>query len=297
MEVPSVSSGTSCCPRPAADGPADAATAAQVRAYYELLGDLYRAAWDGSVHFSVYAGDEPQAEAAAATERMLADEAGFAPGMSVLDVGCGAGGPALTIAAHSGAHVTGVDLVPGHVEDARRAAAERGLSELTTFVEGDALELPFPDASFDHVYCIESAYHALDKARYYRECARVLRPGGFFVGTDWLQGDEGTPEERDRYLAALVRTQATGRLIRRDELRVHLEASGLGVLLVENLAARGDVTRNWEPAAPEVWPRLAAAARRGSPEALRVWRAGARNLAEAAQAGAVIFGHWVARKP
>jgi sterol 24-C-methyltransferase len=272
------------------------AAAAEVRSYYELLGDLYRAAWGESLHFAVFAGAESRAEAAAATERMLADEAGFASGMSVLDVGCGTGGPAVTIAEATGVHVTGVDLVPYHVDLARRRAADRGLGDTTTFVVADATGLPFPDASFDHVYAIESAYHASDKARFYAECARVLRPGGSFVGTDWMRGD-GLTEEGERELAAVRRHHAIPSLIGLTELRGHLEACGLVADVVEDLSARGDVLRNWEPLGADVWPKLAGAARNGRPEALRTWRAGARALAVAAGSGAFILGHWHARKP
>lgn len=55
----------------------------------------------------------------AAVERGIAERGGFAPGMAVLEVGSGVGGPAVTIAAHSGAHVTGLDL------EERRARAAR----------------------------------------------------------------------------------------------------------------------------------------------------------------------------
>ena len=111
---------------------------------------------------------------------MLVDEAGIGPGMRLLDVGCGTGAVAVAIAQRSGAHVTGIDLVPGHVERAKAHAAEQGLDDRTAFVEGDATAMPFTDAAFDCVYAIESAYHAADKTRFYGECARVLRPGGCF---------------------------------------------------------------------------------------------------------------------
>lgn len=228
---------------------------------------------------------------------MLADEGGFGPGMSVLDVGCGSGGPALTIAEHSGAHVTGVDLVPRHVELAGRRAAALGLADRTTFIEADATRLPFPAASFDHVYAIESAYHATDKPRLYAECARVLRPGGSFVGTDWLRGDDANEEERDRHLEPVRRHHAIPSLVGLSDVRAQLEASGLVPEVVQDLAERGDVLRNREPLSQEAWPRLAVAVQGGRPEALRTWRAGAQALEAAARAGAFVIGFWLARKP
>jgi sterol 24-C-methyltransferase len=272
-------------------------SAPEVRSYYELLGDLYRAAWGDSIHFSVFRDGESRDEAARATERMLADEGGFGPGTSVLDVGCGSGGPALNIAEHSGARVTGIDLVPRHVDLARAKAVERGLAGQTTFVEGDATSQPFEDASFDHVYAIESAYHATDKARFYAECARVLRPGGCFLGTDWLRGHGADDQERTRHLLAVRRHHAIPSLIGLDAVRAHLEEAGLIPEVVEDLAERGDLKRNWEPLDLAAWPRLAAAVNGAPPEALSAWRAGAQALAEAARSGALIIGVWRARRP
>jgi sterol 24-C-methyltransferase len=277
-------------------GAADAATPAAVRSYYELLGDLFRAAWGESLHFAVYSGTQTRDEAAAATERMIAEDGGFGPGMSVLDVGCGSGGPAMTMATQWQVHVTGVDLVPAHVGRAREQAAARGLDDRTAFLEADATRLPFPDASFDHVYAIESAYHAPDKARFYAECARVLRHGGSFLGTDWLHGDGGAGEDGERLLEPVRRHHAIPSLVGLAELRTHLEDCGLEPQVVQDLAERGDILRNWEPR-PEIWPKLVGAARNGPPGALREWRAGAAATEAAAREGALIFGYWHARKP
>jgi cyclopropane fatty-acyl-phospholipid synthase-like methyltransferase len=266
-----------------------------VRSYYELLGDLLRASWGDSLHFAYYSETDTRDEAAAATERMLAREGGFAPGMCVLDVGCGTGGPALTIADESGVHVTGVDLVPRHVERARERATAMGLEDGTAFLEADAMRLPFADGTFDAVYAIESAYHAPDKPGFYAECARVLRPGGSFLGTDWLHGDGWDGHRGQELLEPVLRHHASRSLIGLDDVRAHLEGCGLDALVVENLAERGDVTRNWEPR-PEIWPKLAVAARSAPPSALREWRAGVRAIDAAARAGALIIGYWHARK-
>src|SRR5215470_8731921 len=78
-----------------------------VRDYYQAVTPLYREGWGDSFNFPPFAGAETLPEATAAQERRIADEGGFRPGWRVLDVGCGIGRPALTIAAHSGAAVTG----------------------------------------------------------------------------------------------------------------------------------------------------------------------------------------------
>jgi SAM-dependent methyltransferase len=208
----------------------------------------------------------------------------------VLDVGCGPGAVALGIAQRSGARVTGIDLVLGHVEHARGLAAEAGLQERAAFIEADATAMPFADASFDHVYAIESAYHAADKPRFYAECARVLRPGGCFLGTDWLRGEDGSDRALRTYFAI-------PELITLATLRRHLAACGLVPEVVEDLSRLGDVGPNWDALGENAWPRLVQAARTAPPNALRTFAGGARALAAAAASGAFVLGHWRARKP
>jgi len=268
-----------------------------VRAHYEALGDLYRAAWGDSLHFAVFAADDDRPHALSAMERMLVDEAGMGPGMRLLDVGCGTGAAAVAIAQRSAGHVTGIDLVPGHVERAKALAADQGLEDRTRFVEGDATAMPFPDAAFDCVYAIESAYHAADKPRFYGECARVLRPGGCFLGTDWLRGEVATGADDGALLASVQAYFAIPDLIDLPALRRHLSSSGLIPEVVEDLSRLGDIQRNWETLDVTAWPRLARASRNAPPGALRTFVDGARTLAEAAARGVFVLGHWRARKP
>jgi SAM-dependent methyltransferase len=270
------------------------AAARAVQWHYESLGELYRAAWGDSLHFAAFGPGEDRQDALAALERRLIEDAGLGPEASVLDVGCGTGAAALAIARRAGARVTGIDLVPRHVERARARAAQAGLEDRTTFVVGDATALPFPDASFDHVYAIESAYHAADKPRFYAECARVLRPGGRFLGTDWLRGPA---RAHDALLVRFGDQFAVPELITLAALRRHLVACGLVPEVVADLSRLGDVRPNWAALDAGAWPRLARAARDAPPDALRTFAAGARTLAEAAACGAFVLGYWRAAKP
>jgi MPBQ/MSBQ methyltransferase len=107
-------------------------------------------------------------------------------GTTVLDVGCGIGGSSRILARDYGFAVTGITISPQQVKRAQ---------ELTppdldvTFVVGDAMALPFSDASFDVVWSIEAGPHMPDKAIFARELLRVLKPGGVLVVADWNQRD------------------------------------------------------------------------------------------------------------
>ena len=110
--------------------------------------------------------------------RALAKFVGLAPGMRVLDVGCGIGGPARTLTAEFGCVVTGLDLTHDFIHAAEWLSARLGMAGQVRFLQGSALELPLPDASFDLVWSQNMLMNLPDKDRFAREVARVLKPGG-----------------------------------------------------------------------------------------------------------------------
>jgi len=106
-------------------------------------------------------------------------------GKRVLDVACGAGGPALRMAAATGASVIGVDVHAQAIAAANSLAVERGLSQVAEFRVVDAAQrLPFPDGSFDAITCIDAINHLPDRPRVVNEWVRLLKPGGHLLFTD-----------------------------------------------------------------------------------------------------------------
>jgi SAM-dependent methyltransferase len=141
----------------------------------EPLRERMRATW--------MAGDFGKiAEFSAAEAELFVDSLGIQPGMEVLDVACGTGNLAIP-AARKGARVTGVDIAPNLLEQARARASAEGLQ--ITFQEGDAEQLPFPDADFDVVMTMFGAMFAPDPERVAAELARVCRHGGKVAMANW----------------------------------------------------------------------------------------------------------------
>ncbi len=102
-----------------------------------------------------------------------------APGERCLDIATGTGDLAIMIAQMEPLiHVTGLDLSQEMLSVAKRKVAERGLATRVELVEGNALQLPFPDASFDLVTCGFGLRNFPDLPGALREMRRVLRPGG-----------------------------------------------------------------------------------------------------------------------
>ncbi|HET6571856.1 MAG TPA: methyltransferase domain-containing protein [Solirubrobacterales bacterium] len=114
----------------------------------------------------------------------LAESLGILPDERVLDVACGSGNGAIAAARRSWGDVVGADFVPALLERGReRAAAERLDVE---FVEADASDLPFEDASFDVVMSIFGAMFAADQERTAAELLRVCKPGGRIGMANWV---------------------------------------------------------------------------------------------------------------
>jgi ubiquinone/menaquinone biosynthesis C-methylase UbiE len=105
------------------------------------------------------------------------------PAAHVLEIACGSGGPAVRLAELSGARVTGIDVEAQAVATANGRAA--GLDGRVSFRVADAAAaLPFEDASFDALVCVDAANHLPDRAAVLREWRRVLKPGAKAVWTD-----------------------------------------------------------------------------------------------------------------
>ena len=113
------------------------------------------------------------------------------PGMPVLDVGSGIGGPARHFASVYGCDVTGIDLTPAFVELAVDLTARTGLADRARFVEGSALAMPFEPARFDLATMLHVGMNIADKATLFAEVRRVLRPGGRFVIYDLMRLRDG----------------------------------------------------------------------------------------------------------
>lgn len=107
---------------------------------------------------------------------------GIAPGTKLLDVGCGAGQLAIP-AAKAGVHVTGLDLAPNLVEQARQRAKAEDVVAL--FDEGDAEALPYNAGSFDVVLSLIGAMFAPQPEKVAAELIRVCRPGGRIIMANW----------------------------------------------------------------------------------------------------------------
>ena len=143
--------------------------------------------------------------------QLLGRKRALEPGLKLLEVSCGRGGGlnAFLGAAPSVFDATGLDVAGSAVAFCR---ANASTSDALHFVEGNALDLPFADASFDVVLNVEASNDYGDRPRFFAEVARVLKPDGVFVYTDNFRSAQVEQMKQDLTGAGFVAnfTDVTG---------------------------------------------------------------------------------------
>ena len=199
------------------------------------------------------------------------------PGQHLIDIGCGVGGPARYLAATTGARVSGIDLTPEFIAVADELATMTGLSDKADFQVGDALNLPFDASAFDAGYTQNVSMSVPDKARFFAEAARVLKPGARFVAGEVAQGPGGdviypVPWAMTAEISHLTTPEETAAILEDAGFRVEAMHDSTDQAMAYNQAAR---TRAKEQGAPILNPLVIL-----RENALERMRNSARNVAQ-----------------
>jgi len=155
------------------------------------------------------------------------------PGERILDIGSGIGGPARWIAAKFGVHITGVDLTPEFCDPAEKLNDAAAMTDRVTIRQGSALALPVPDAAFDRAYSQNVIMNIADKAGFYREALRALKPGAVLALSNVCAGPGGEPY----YPVPWAATPETSFLATPDDARRDIVAAGFEIVSFENTTA------------------------------------------------------------
>ena len=166
-----------------------------VNQYYDLATDFYEFGWGQLFHFAPRRRGESFRASLLRHERFLADKLALKPGMQVLDVGCGVGGPMGTLARYTGANFVGINNNAYQIERAK--VHTRDVQSLCRFIHGDYMHIPEGDDHYDGAIDIEATPHAPDKTAVFKEIFRVLRPGACFAGYEWCLTEHFDPRNAE----------------------------------------------------------------------------------------------------
>ncbi|PPR74096.1 MAG: Sarcosine/dimethylglycine N-methyltransferase [Alphaproteobacteria bacterium MarineAlpha3_Bin4] len=160
-----------------------------------------------------------------ATEELLA-RLNFEPDHRVLDIGSGIGGPARYVASRFGCRVEGIDLTQEFCDVAEELTRWIELSDQIEYRQGNALALPFEDMSYERAYTQNVSMNIANKALFYGEAFRVLKPGGLLAAAELVKGPAGELI----YPMPWAETPATSFLADMDETRKTLEQIGFEIV-------------------------------------------------------------------
>jgi len=228
-----------------------------VNSYYDGATQLYEFGWGSSFHFARYYKGEPFFQAIARHEHYLSAQIGLKPGMKVLDVGCGVGGPAREIARFSGASIVGVNNNDFQVDRANKYTAKTELKDQVSFVKGDFMHLSelFEPNTFDAVYAIEATVHAPSFEGVYGEIKKVLKPGGIVGIYEWCMTDDWDPSipEHKKIAHGIEIGDGIAEMRKIDQARQALKTVGFEILHEEDLADRNDFVPWYYALEGDIW--------------------------------------------
>ncbi len=220
-----------------------------VREYYDLCGEFMVFSWGESLHFAPLSPGESLEESKIRHQRLMISRLEMREGMTVVDVGCGIGGPMRRVVREAGVRVVGVNSSGIQLEKAKSLNDEAGLDHMVDYLECSFMDMgAIADDTFDRGYAIESTCHAPDKVGAFSEIYRVLKPGALFWGQEMCMTDKFDPND-NRHRAIkydLMRGIALKGIATTDEVDRALATAGFKLIEgIDRAVEKNGPTRPW----------------------------------------------------
>ncbi len=207
----------------------------------------------------------------------LADALPIAAGDHIVDIGCGIGGPARYLADRFDCRVSGIDITESFVEAANKLTALLKMAGQVEVELGDGQHLPYGDATFEGGYTQHVTMNITNRAQFFGEAFRVLKPGAFFALTEHGLGPQGNPH----YPLPWSEDGSGAYLVTPVDTVAYLEGAGFVDVAVEDTGAKyhAGYKRSMELAAQDALPPFGAHILMGQTAPAKTKNA-ARNIEE-----------------
>ena len=167
-----------------------------VKEYYDISNELMVWGWGESLHFAPLSPGESMEDSKIRHQRLMIAKLELREGMTVVDVGCGVGGPMRRVVSEAGVRVVGVNINEIQMDRARSLNIAAGLDHMVDYLLCSFMDMSaVADGTFDRGYAIESTCHAPDKVGAFAEIYRVLKPGALFWGQEMCMTDRFDPAD------------------------------------------------------------------------------------------------------
>jgi sterol 24-C-methyltransferase len=230
-------------------GPAVYDHADTVKEYYDLCTEFMEFGWGESLHFAPLSPGETLEDAKVRHQRLMIVKLQLRPGLQVIDIGCGIGGPMRRVVRESHVSVLGVNSSEIQLEKAKSLNNAAGIGHLVDYLSCSFMDMAaVPANTFDRGYAIESTCHAPDKAGAFAEIYRVLKPGALFWGQEMCLTEKFDPNDH-RHCAIkrdLMHGIALNDIATTDEVNQALQKVGFQVIEGKDRAALdSERTTSW----------------------------------------------------
>ena len=210
-----------------------------VREYYDLCSEFMVFGWGESLHFAPLSPRESLEDSKIRHQRLMIAKLELREGMTVVDVGCGIGGPMRRVVREAGVRAVGVNSSQVQLDKAKSLDTEAGLDHMVDYLACSFMDMgAIADDTFDRGFAIESTCHAPNKVGAFSEIYRVLKPGALFWGQEMCMTDKFDPSD-NRHLAIkknLMHGIALKDIATTGEVTQALEAAGFQVIEAKDRA-------------------------------------------------------------